>query len=88
MNKCCIESRKKGSSYIQQNEGTLTPLVASCVGTGLLKHPIEWKIEGKIEGKRRRGRRRKHILEDLKEKRWYWELEEEALDGRLSERTV
>jgi hypothetical protein len=28
----------------------------------------------------RRGRRRKQLLDDLKEKRGYWELKEEALD--------
>jgi hypothetical protein len=29
----------------------------------------------------RRGRRRKQLLYDLKEKRRYWKLKEEALDG-------
>jgi hypothetical protein len=71
MKKCYIESRKKETSYKQYNEGELTPLVASCVGTRLLKQPIELKIEGRIEGKRRRGRRRKHILENPNEKRGY-----------------
>jgi hypothetical protein len=28
----------------------------------------------------RRGRRRKQLLDDLKEKRRYWKLKEEALD--------
>jgi hypothetical protein len=28
----------------------------------------------------RRGRRRKQLLNDLKEKRGYWKLKEEALD--------
>jgi hypothetical protein len=41
-------------------------------------------IEGKLEGRRemtgRRGRRRKQLLDDLKEKRGYWKLKEEALD--------
>ena len=32
----------------------------------------------------RRGRRRKQLLDDLKEKRGYWELKEEALDRALS----
>ena len=60
-------------------------MVLSCVGTGLVKHPIEWKIERMIEGKRRRDRRCKHILEDLQEKRKYWKLKEEALDRTLWE---
>jgi hypothetical protein len=31
----------------------------------------------------RRGRRRKQLLDDLKEKRRYWKLKEEALDRTL-----
>jgi len=45
----------------------------------LLKHVIEGKIEGRIEVMGRRGRRRKLLPDDLKEKRGYWRLEEEAL---------
>jgi hypothetical protein len=44
----------------------------------LLKHVTE----GKIEGTRLRGRRRK-VLDDLEEKRRYWNLKEEALDRTL-----
>jgi hypothetical protein len=32
----------------------------------------------------RRGRRRKQLLDDLKEKRGYWKLKEEALARTLS----
>jgi hypothetical protein len=49
----------------------------------LLKHVIEGKLEGRIEMKWRRGRRRKQLLDDLKEKRRYWKLKEEALDRTL-----
>jgi hypothetical protein len=49
----------------------------------LLKHVIEGKLEGRIEMTRRWGRRRKHLLDDLKEKRRYWKLKEEALDRTL-----
>jgi hypothetical protein len=41
---------------------------------------IEGKLEGRIEMMGRRGRRRKQLLCDLKEKRRYWKLIEEALD--------
>jgi hypothetical protein len=41
---------------------------------------IEGKLEGRIEMTGRRGRRRKQLLDDLKEKRRYWKLKEEALD--------
>jgi hypothetical protein len=40
----------------------------------------EGKLEGRIEVMGRRGRRRKQLLDDLKEKRRYCELKEEALD--------
>jgi hypothetical protein len=43
-----------------------------------LKHPIAGKIQGTI----RRGRRIcKQVLDCLKEKRRYWNLKEEVLDG-------
>jgi hypothetical protein len=46
----------------------------------LLKHVIEGTLEGRMEMTGRRGRRRKQLLDDLKEKRGYWKLKEEALD--------
>jgi hypothetical protein len=45
----------------------------------LLKHVFE----GKRERNRRRGRRCEQLLDDLKEKRRYWNLNEEALDPTL-----
>jgi hypothetical protein len=45
----------------------------------LIKHIIE----GKILGTRRRGRRRMQLLDDLKKKRRYWKLKEEAQDRTL-----
>jgi hypothetical protein len=44
---------------------------------------IEGKLEGRTEMKVRRGRRRKQLLDELKEKRKYWKLKEEALDRTL-----
>jgi len=57
---------------------------ANCIGAilrrnCLRKHFIAGKIEGRIEVARRRGRRRQ-LLDDLKEKRGYCTLNEEALD--------
>ena len=46
----------------------------------LLKQIIEGKIKGQIEVTRRRGRRRKKLLDDLKDRRRYCQLKEEALD--------
>ena len=49
----------------------------------LLKQVIEEKIIGKIEVTRRRGRRRKKLLDDLKNRRGYCKLKEEALDRTM-----
>jgi hypothetical protein len=46
----------------------------------LLKHVIEGKLKGRIDVTGRRGTRRKQLLDDLKEKKGYWKLKEEALD--------
>jgi hypothetical protein len=46
----------------------------------LLKQVIEGKIKGEIEVIRRRERRRQKLLNDLKDRRGYYHLKEEALD--------
>ena len=46
----------------------------------LQQQVIEGKIKGQIEVTRRRGRRRKKLLDDLKDRRGYCQLKEEALD--------
>ena len=46
----------------------------------LLQRVIEGKIKGGIEETARRGRRRRKLLDDLKERRGYSHLKEEALD--------
>ena len=49
----------------------------------LLKQVIEGKIKGDMEVARRRGRRRKKLLDDLKNRRGYFYLKEEALDRTM-----
>jgi hypothetical protein len=48
---------------------------------------VQWVIEGKIKGvievTGRRGRRRRKLLDGLKERRGYCELNEEALDRTM-----
>ena len=46
----------------------------------LLQQVIEGKIKGGIEVTGRRGRRRRKLLDDIKERRGYSHLKEEALD--------
>jgi len=49
----------------------------------LLQRVIEGKIQGGIEVTGRQGRRRRKLLDDLKERRWYYHLKEEALDRTM-----
>ena len=49
----------------------------------LLQQVIEGKIKGQIEVTRRRGRRRKKLLDNLKDRRGYCQLKEEALDRTM-----
>ena len=49
----------------------------------LLKQVIEGKIKGEMEVTRRQGRRRKNLLDDLKDRRGYSQLKEEALDSTM-----
>jgi hypothetical protein len=46
----------------------------------LLKQVIEGKIKGEMEVTRIRGRRHRKLLDDLKDRRGYSHLKEEALD--------
>ena len=48
-----------------------------------LQRVIEGKIQGGIEVTGRQGRRRRKLLDDLKERRGYSHLKEEALDRTM-----
>jgi hypothetical protein len=52
---------------------------ANWIGHILHRNFTEGKIEGRIDVTGRQGRRHKKLLEDLKEKKGYWKLKEEAL---------
>jgi hypothetical protein len=49
----------------------------------LLQQVTEGKIKGEIEVTGRRGRRRRKLLDDLKERRRYSHLKEEAIDRTM-----
>jgi len=51
---------------------------------GIPQRVIEVKIQRGIEAIRRRGRRLRKLLDDLKERRGYCHLKEEALDSSMS----
>jgi hypothetical protein len=52
-------------------------------GNCLIERVIEGKIQGGIEVTGRRGRRRRKLLDDLKKRRGYSHLKEEALDRTM-----
>jgi len=49
----------------------------------LLQQVIEGKIKGGIEVRGRRGRRRRKLVDDIKERRGYSDLKQEALDRTM-----
>ena len=49
----------------------------------LLQQVSEAKLKGQIDMTRRRGRRCKKLLDDLKDRRRYCQLKEEALDRTM-----
>jgi hypothetical protein len=55
-------------------------LVTFCVETAFYNRVIEVKINGGIKVTGRRGRRLRKLLDELKERRGYSHLKEEALD--------
>jgi hypothetical protein len=67
---------------MKYDKGRLTGLVTSYRNC-LVKQVIEEKLKGEMEVTRSRGRRRKKLLDDLKDKRGYCHLKEEALDRTL-----
>jgi hypothetical protein len=80
-----MKAQREGRSIAAPEEGfgNTTPQ-ANWIGhilrrNCLLQQVIEGKIKGKIEVTGRRERRRRKLLDDLKERRGYTHLKEEAL---------
>ena len=84
MKKCYLASMNRGISILHE----IIKRKANWIGhilrrNYLLKQVIEGKIKGQVEVTRRQGRRRKKLLDDLKDRRGYCELKEEALDRTM-----
>ena len=60
--------------------GRRTELVTFCVETAFYNGLLKERIQGGIEVTGRQGRRRRKLLDNLKERRGYSHLKEEALD--------
>jgi hypothetical protein len=75
-----LVSRSRGISYMKSVNGRRTGLVTFCVDTAYYIGLLKERYEGGIEVTRRQGRRHRKLLNDLKERRGYSHLKEEALD--------
>ena len=79
-----LQRAKEEKNVVLTMQGRKTNWIVHILRGGwLLEHAIDGKVEGKREMKRRRGRRSKQLLDELKGKRGYWKLKEEALDRSL-----
>jgi len=63
--------------------GRRTGLVTFCVETAFYNGLLKEKYKGGIEVTGKQGRRRRKLLDDLKERRGYSHLKEEALDRTM-----
>ena len=63
--------------------GRRTGLVTFCVETAFYNGLLKERYKGGIEVTGRQGRRCRKLLDDLKEKRGYSHLKEEALDRTM-----
>ena len=63
--------------------GRRTGLVTFCVETAFYNGLLKERYRGRIEVTGRRGRRRRKLLDNLKERRGYFHLKEEALDRTM-----
>jgi hypothetical protein len=80
-----VESRSRGISYMKYS---LSKQKANWIGdilrrNCLLRQAVEGKIKGGMDVTGRLGRRRRELLDDLKERRGYSHLKEEALDRTM-----
>jgi hypothetical protein len=78
-----LQSRSRGISYMKYVNGRRTGLDTFCVETAFYNGLLKEKIKGGIEVIGRQGKRRRKLLDDLKEKRGYSHLKEEALDRTM-----
>jgi hypothetical protein len=68
---------------MKYGNGRRTVLVTFCVETAFYNGLLKERYKGGIEVTVRRGRRRRKLLDDLKERRGYCHLKEEALDRTM-----
>jgi hypothetical protein len=70
-------------SYMKYVNGRRTGLVTLCVETDFYNGLLKERYKEGIEVTGRQGRRHRNLLDDLKERREYYHLKEEALDRTM-----
>jgi hypothetical protein len=84
MKKYCLKSRSRGISYMKYVNRRRTGLVTFCLETAFHDGLLEERYKGRgIEVTRRQGRICRKLVDDLKERRGYSHLKEEALDRTM-----
>jgi hypothetical protein len=85
----------KNEKVLHRNKGkrnilhTVKRRKANLIGYSFRKNSLLKHVtEGKIQVREKRGRRCKQLLDDVKEKRRYWKLKEEAQDRFYDELAV
>jgi hypothetical protein len=78
-----LESRSREISYTKCVNGRRTGLVTFYVETAFYNGLMKEKYKGEIEVTGRQEKRRSKPLDDLKERRGYSHLKEEALDHTM-----
>jgi hypothetical protein len=79
----CLSSKSGERSYMKYVNGRRTGLVIFCVETAFYNSLLKEIYKGKIEVTGRQGRRRRKLLNDLKKRRGYSHLKEEALNRTI-----
>ena len=83
---CCVQNVAPFASPRTSHRTFCVLILKSTVSSAVAstsQRVIAGKIKGEIEASGRRGRRRKKLLDDLKERRGYSHLKEEALDRTM-----
>jgi hypothetical protein len=83
MKKHYLESRSRGISYMEYLKGRQTGLVTFYVETAFYNGLLKERYKGGKEVTGRQGRRRRKLFYDLKKRRGYSHLKEEALDRTM-----
>ena len=83
MKKCYLESMKQRKILHEIRKRKANWIGHILRRNCFLKQVMEGKIKGEMEVTRRRGRRRKKLLDDLRDRKGYSDLKEEALDRTM-----